>query len=73
LGRRTDFTVIELMVVIAILGILGATAVPYYRTFQQRACGSEACMMLKQVLDAEIMYFLEHEEFFSEPCVSRFR
>ena len=54
------------MVVIAILGILGGTALPCYRTFQQRACGSEAFTMLKQLLDAEIMYFLEHEEFFPQ-------
>ena len=54
------------MVVIAILGILSATAVPCYRTIQRRACGSEATMMIKQVLDAEIMYFLEHDKFFPE-------
>jgi len=64
--RRAGFTLIELMVVIAILGILGATAVQCYRMIQQRACGSEAASMLKQILDAEIMYFLENDKFFPE-------
>ena len=64
--KQGGFTLAELMVVIAVLGILGATAVPCYRTIQRRACGSEAAMMIKQVLDAEIMYFLEHDKFFPE-------
>jgi prepilin-type N-terminal cleavage/methylation domain-containing protein len=64
--KQDGFTLAELMVVIAVLGVLVATAVPCYRTIQRRACGSEATMMIKQVLDAEIMYFLEHDKFFPE-------
>jgi len=62
--RHAGFTMVELLVVIAILGIMSATALPLYRTFQQRAYGSEAALMLKRILDAEIMYFLENETFF---------
>jgi prepilin-type N-terminal cleavage/methylation domain-containing protein len=32
MNEKHGFTLIELMVVIAIMGILGATAVPCYRT-----------------------------------------
>jgi len=66
MNRHSGFALIELMVVIAILGILGATAVQCYRMIQQRACGSEAASMLKRILDAEIMYFLENDKFFPE-------
>ena len=54
------------MVVIAVLGILGATALSCYRMIPRRACGPEATMMIKQVLNAEIICSLEHDKFFPE-------
>jgi prepilin-type N-terminal cleavage/methylation domain-containing protein len=65
--RRAGFTVIELMVVVAILGILAATAVPLFNIYQQRAYGSEAALMVKKILDGQIMYFLDNERFYPDP------
>jgi len=62
--KTAGFTLIELMVVIAILGIMAASAVPLYSRYRQRTVGSEATVMLKQILDAEIMYFVENDTFF---------
>ena len=67
--KSSGFTLIELMIVIAILGILSASSVRLYGTYRQRATGTEARIMVKQILEAEIAYFLEHETFF--PAVGR--
>jgi len=61
--KTAGFTLIELMVVIAILGIMAASAVPLYSRYRQITVGSEATVMLKQILDAEIMYFVENDTF----------
>jgi prepilin-type N-terminal cleavage/methylation domain-containing protein len=63
---RQGFTLIELMIVIGIVGILSASAVPVYRTWQNRARGSEAAIMAKQILDAEIMYYLDNDRFYPD-------
>jgi len=62
--RQEGFTLVELMVVIAILGILMASAVPAYQTWKGRAYGSEAAIMVKQILNSEIIYYMEHDEFY---------
>ena len=62
--RKNGFTLIELMVVIALVGILALTAVPLHRTWLQRAYGSEASLMMKKLMDGQILYYLENNEFF---------
>ena len=62
--HQQGFTLIEIMVSLAIVGILAATSVPLYRTFQQRAYGSEATILMKSLLEGQIIYYLENDKFY---------
>jgi type IV pilus assembly protein PilA len=60
---RKGFTLIELMIVVAIIGILAAIAIPNFIKFQARAKQSEAKSNLKAFFVAEKSYYQEKDGF----------
>jgi type IV pilus assembly protein PilA len=61
--RRGGFTLIELMITIALIGILSATAVAGFRLYQLRSKRSEALANLAAVRTAQLAYFHERGGF----------
>lgn len=61
--RREGFSLVELMVVVAIIAILAAIAVPQYKKYQLKAKTSEARMNIGAIRTAEEAYAAEEEKY----------
>ncbi|HGM0730711.1 TPA: pilin, partial [Neisseria gonorrhoeae] len=59
---QKGFTLIELMIVIAIVGILAAVALPAYQDYTARAQVSEAILLAEGQKSAVAGYYLNHGE-----------
>lgn len=57
--KKKGFTLIELMIVVAIIGILAAIAIPNFLKFQAKARQSEAKSNLASIATAQISYMAE--------------
>ena len=59
LANRKGFTLVELMIVVAIIGILAAIAIPNFLNFRLKAKASEAKSNLGAIRSTEVAYFAE--------------
>ena len=57
------FTLIELMIVVVIIGVLSALAIPRFFRAATKSKQSEAREVLKQVYTMQRAYFVEHETY----------
>jgi prepilin-type N-terminal cleavage/methylation domain-containing protein len=65
--NQKGFTLLELMIVVVILGILAAMAIPRFITVTSKAKQSEAKLILKQIYSNQRIYFEQFGEYWIPP------
>jgi prepilin-type N-terminal cleavage/methylation domain-containing protein len=58
--RRDGFTLIEMLIVVAIIGVLAAVAIPSFMSYTYRARASEAVVFLGEIRQRQEAYIAEH-------------
>src|SRR5947209_16956239 len=56
-NKTAGFTLIELMIVVAIIGILAAVAIPAFMKYIRRSKTTEASMNVRKLFDSTVTYF----------------
>jgi type IV pilus assembly protein PilA len=66
--RSGGFTLVELMIVVAIIGVLAAVAIPSFENYQLTSKRTEAFANLSALAKAQKSYFAEFNEFVPSPA-----
>lgn len=71
--RQSGFTLVELMIVVAIIGILAAVAIPAFSKYIKRARTAEAVGHLNKMWAGSVTYFeTDHVDATGNPVVKQF-
>ena len=64
-NRASGFTLVELMIVVAIIGVLASIAIPSFNNYQLTSKRAEAYANLSSLAKAQKAYFAEYNDFIS--------
>jgi type IV pilus assembly protein PilA len=65
--KNEGFTLIELMIVIAIIGILAAIAIPQFSAYRTRSYNSAAEADLRNAATAQEAYYVDNQTYVATP------
>lgn len=65
--KESGFTMIELLIIIAIIGILASIAIPQYNSYRTKAMDASAISHLKFILTAEEAYYVQARTYLAVP------
>lgn len=60
MNKHTGFTLIELMIVVAIIGVLGAIAYPSYNSYMIKSKRADAKVGLSKLADKQERFYLQN-------------
>ena len=65
--NKRGFTLIELMIVVAIIGILAAVAIPAFINYMLKAKTTESALNIDRIFEGATVYFDEEHAFKNDP------
>jgi prepilin-type N-terminal cleavage/methylation domain-containing protein len=71
--QRKGFTLIELLIVVVIIGVLAAIAIPKWQTTKGKANTAALKSDLRNLVVAQESYFYENQTYTTDPVVLNFR